>query len=111
MNIYFYEYSKHVYTQHEFLVLVLLKVCISTDYCDFVELIDIMNDIKKLDLNKTPHFTTFQKFVFRIPSFLFNILLLKTLKLFTHIEKLSRLQQLMQQDLQVPIQVIIIPAD
>ncbi|MCC4771312.1 hypothetical protein FXV91_14410 [Methanosarcina sp. DH2] len=38
---------------------------ISADYRDFVELIDIMNDIKeKLDLDKIPHFTTLQNYFF-----------------------------------------------
>jgi hypothetical protein len=55
----------------------------SADYRNFVELIDIMNNIKvKLELNKVPHFTTLQKFVSRIPSTLFNIVLSRTLKLF-----------------------------
>jgi hypothetical protein len=49
-------------------VLVLLKEYISTDYRDFVELIDLMNNIKeKLDLDKIPHYTTLQKFVSRTP--------------------------------------------
>ena len=83
LKLYSCKYSKHVYTQHQLLVLVLLKEYISTDYRDFVELIDLINDIKeKLDLNKIPHFTTLQKFVLRIPSSLFNRLLSKTLKLF-----------------------------
>ncbi|RXA15579.1 IS5 family transposase [Methanosarcina sp. MSH10X1] len=42
-----------------------------------------MNNIKeKLDLDKVPHYTTLQKFVSRIPSSLFNLILSKTLKLF-----------------------------
>ena len=61
IDIYSCKYSKHIYTQHQFLVLVLLKEYISTDYRDFVELIDLRNNIKeKLDLNETPSFTTFK---------------------------------------------------
>jgi len=42
-----------------------------------------MSSIKeKLDLDKIPHYTTLQKFVSRIPSSLFNIILSKVLKLF-----------------------------
>jgi len=83
LNLYSCKYSKRVYTQHQLLVLVLLKEYISTDYRDFVELIDLMNDVKeKLDLDKIPHYTTLQKFVSRIPSSLFNIILSRTLKLF-----------------------------
>ncbi len=83
LNLYSCKYSKRVYTQHQLLVLVLLKEYISTDYRDFVELIDLMSNIKeKLDLDKVPHYTTLQKFVSRIPSSLFNLILSKTLKLF-----------------------------
>ena len=61
----------------------MLKEYISTDYRDFVELIDLMSNIKeKLDLDKGPHYTTLQKFVSRIPSSLLNLILSKTLKLF-----------------------------
>jgi len=42
-----------------------------------------MSDIKeKLAIDKIPHFTNLQKFVTRIPSPLFNLLLSRTLKLF-----------------------------
>ena len=59
LNLYSCKYSKHVYTQHQLLVLVLLKEYISTDYRDFVELIDLMSNIKeKLDLDKVPHYIT-----------------------------------------------------
>ena len=89
LNLYSCKYSKHVYTQHQLLVLVLLKEYISTDYRDFVELVELMNDIKeRLSLDKVPHFTTLQKFVSRIPSSLFNFILSRILKLFySHGEK------------------------
>jgi hypothetical protein len=89
LNLYSCKYSKHVYTQHQLLVLVLLKEYINTDYRDFVELIELMNGIKeKLDLDKVPHFTTLQKFVSKIPSSLFDLILSRTLKLFySHAEK------------------------
>ncbi|RXA19720.1 IS5 family transposase [Methanosarcina sp. MSH10X1] len=83
LNLYSCKYSKRVYTQHQLLVLVSLKEYISTDYRDFVELIDLMSNIKeKFDLDKVPHYTTLQKFVSRVPSSLFNLILSKTLKLF-----------------------------
>jgi transposase len=89
LNLYSCKYSKHVYTQHQLLALVFLKEYISTEYRDFIELIDPMSDIKgELDLDKVPHFTTLHKFVSRIPSSLFNLILSKTLKLFySHAEK------------------------
>jgi len=75
LNLYSCKYSKRVYTQHQLLVLVLLKEYISTDYRDFVELVDLMSSIKeKLDFDKVPHYTTLQKFVSRIPSSLFNLI-------------------------------------
>ena len=46
LNLYSCKYSKHVYTQHQLLVLVLLKEYISTDYRDFVELLDLMSSIE-----------------------------------------------------------------
>ena len=83
LSLYSSKYSKHVYTQHQLLVLVLLKEYISTDYRDFVELIDLMSDIKeKLDLDKIPHFTTLQnlylEFLLSCSTFFFkdsNVLL------------------------------------
>jgi hypothetical protein len=42
-----------------------------------------MSEIKeKLGLDRIPHFTTLQKFVSRIPSSIFNLILARTLKLF-----------------------------
>jgi hypothetical protein len=48
-----------------------------------------MNNIKeKLDLDKVPHYTTLKKFVSKIPSSLFNLILSRTIKLFySHGEK------------------------
>ena len=61
LNLYSCKYSKHVYTQHQLLVLVLLKGYINTDYRNFVEIVDLMSNIKeKLDLDKVPHYTTLQ---------------------------------------------------
>ena len=69
LKLYSCKYSKHVYTEHQLLVLVLLKEYTGTDYRSFVELIDLMSNIKeKFDLDKIPHYTTLQKFVSRIPS-------------------------------------------
>jgi hypothetical protein len=50
-----------------------------------------MNDVKeKLDLDKIPHFDTLQKFVSIVPSYLFNPILSRILKLFySHGENVS----------------------
>ena len=83
LNLYSCKYSKRIYTQHQPLVLALLIEYISTDYRNFIELVDLMSNIKeKIDLDKVPHYTTLQKLVSRIPSSLFNIMLSGTLKLF-----------------------------
>ncbi len=42
LKFYSCKYSKYVYTQHQLLVLILLKGYISIAYQDFVELIDFM---------------------------------------------------------------------
>jgi hypothetical protein len=91
LNLYSCRYSRYIYTQHQLLVLVLLKEHISTGYRDFMELIYRMNDIKKkLDPDKIPHFITLQKFVSRIPSSLLNLVLSGVLKLFySHGENVS----------------------
>ena len=90
LNLYSCKDSKRVYTQNQLLVLVLLKEYISTDYRDFVELIDLMNDIReKLEFDKIPHYTTLQKFASRIPSSLFDHIQSRILKLFySHGEKI-----------------------
>ena len=83
LKLYSCKFSEHVYTQHQLLVLILLKEYISTDYRDFVEFIDLMSGIKEeLDLGKIPHYITLQKFVSRISSSLFNLVLSRVLKLF-----------------------------
>jgi hypothetical protein len=68
-----------------------LKEYISTDYRDFVELIDLRNNIKeKLDINKTPSLTTFKNLYSEFLLSLLNFLLSKTLKLFySHGEMIS----------------------
>lgn len=77
------KYSKKVYTQHQLLTLLLFKEFLQEDNRDIVELVDLMTPMRDaLELEKVPYFTTLQKFMTRIRSFLFNVLLGRVLHLF-----------------------------
>lgn len=53
------ELSKRTYTQHQLLVLLLLKEYLSEDYRDIVELTEIMDSLRvKINLKEIPHSTT-----------------------------------------------------
>jgi hypothetical protein len=81
--LYSSKYSKKTYTQHQLLILLLLKEYLSEDYRDTVELIDIMDTLKeRMNLEEIPHFTTIQKFCQRISSFTFTRLLNRLMKMF-----------------------------
>lgn len=81
--LYSCKFSKRSYTQHQHFVLILFKQSIGTDYRGIIELVDLMNKVKKaLGLDQVPNFTTLQKFVSRIPSSFFNFILSRTLKTF-----------------------------
>ena len=77
------KFSKKTYTQHQLLILLLLKEYLAEDYRDTVELTEIMDSLrKKIHLDEVPHFTTIQKFCQRIKSFTFTRLLNRLMKLF-----------------------------
>ena len=77
------KFSKKTYTQHQLLILLLLKEYLSEDYRDTVELTAIMDSLReKIHLNEVPHFTTIQKFCQRIRSSTFTRLLNRLIKLF-----------------------------
>lgn len=81
--LYSCKYSKKVYTQHQLLVLLLFKEYLREDYRDIVEMVDLMTSVREiLELETVPHFTTLQKFMTRIRSFLFHVLLNRILHLF-----------------------------
>jgi hypothetical protein len=57
------KFSKKTYTQHQLLILLLLKEYLSEDYRDTVELTEIMDSLReKIHLEEIPHFTTIHKF-------------------------------------------------
>jgi transposase len=77
------KFSPKTYTQHQLLILLLLKEYLSEDYRDTVELTEIMDSLReKIRLEKVPHFTTIQKFCQRIRSSTFNRLLNRLMKMF-----------------------------
>jgi len=81
--LYSSKFSKKTYTQHQLLVLILLKEYLSEDYRGTVELTDLMNEIRlKINLDSVPHFTTLHKFSQRINSFIFTRLLNRLIKMF-----------------------------
>jgi transposase len=81
--LYSSKYSKKTYTQHQLLILLLLKEYLSEDYRDTVELTEIMDSLReKIHLDEIPHFMTIQKFCQRIRSSTFTRLLNRLMKLF-----------------------------
>jgi hypothetical protein len=77
------KFSPKTYTQHQLLILFLLKEYLSEDYRDTVELTEIMNSLrKKIHLDEVPHFTTILKFCQRIRSSNFTRLLKRLMKMF-----------------------------
>ena len=70
------KFSKKKYNQHQLLTLIILKEDIGKDYRDFAELIQIMVPLREIiGLKEVPHFTTLQKFMTRVPSLTFKIIL------------------------------------
>jgi len=77
------KFSRKTYTQHQLLILLLLKEYLSEDYRDTIELTEIMDSLReKIHLDEVPHFTTIQKFCQRIRSFTFTRLLNRLMKMF-----------------------------
>jgi transposase len=77
------KFSKKTYTQHQLLIILLLKEYLAEDYRDAVELTEIMDSLReKIHLEEVPHFTTIQKFCQRIPSLVFTRLLNRLMKMF-----------------------------
>jgi hypothetical protein len=77
------KFSKKIYTQHQLLILLLLKEYLAEDYRDTVELTEIMGSLReKIHLNEVPHFTTIHKFSQRINSLIFTRLLNRVIKQF-----------------------------
>jgi hypothetical protein len=77
------KFSRKTYTQHQLLILLLLKEYLSEDYRDTVELTEIMDSLReKIHLDAVPHFTTIHKFRQQIRSLTFSRLLNRLMKMF-----------------------------
>jgi hypothetical protein len=77
------KFSRKTYTQHQLLIILLLKEYLSEDYRVTVELTEIMDSLRdKIHLEEVPHFTTIQKFCQRIRSSTFNRLLNRLIIMF-----------------------------
>jgi hypothetical protein len=81
--LYSSKFSKKTYTQHQLLILLLLKEYLAEDYRDTVELTEIMDSLReKIQLDEVPHFTTIQKFCHRLNAITFTRLLHRLMKMF-----------------------------
>jgi transposase len=70
------KFSKKVYTQHQHILLLVLKTYLRRTYREIAELIEELPNVRKLiGLKKVPHFTTPQKFLQRFSSLLFDSLI------------------------------------
>jgi transposase len=68
--------SKHTFTQHQLLVLLVLRQWFGKSYREFCVLIEVCTALlKELDLRRIPHFTTLQKFARRVQQRLLDRLL------------------------------------
>jgi hypothetical protein len=67
--LYSSKFSRKDYNQHQLLSLVIFKEYLGVRYRDFIELIDVMDFIKKrLRISRIPHFSTLCNFAARISS-------------------------------------------
>lgn len=68
--------SKHVFTQHQLLVLVCLRQMLSRSYRDLVDLLELMTALRRrLRLRGVPHYTTLHKFSLRLAPHMLDGLL------------------------------------
>ncbi|MDI6877706.1 MAG: hypothetical protein QMC96_13175 [Methanomicrobiales archaeon] len=69
LPLYSCKYSKKTYTQHQLMVLLLLKEQLGRDYRGLIDLVEVMNPIRSiLQLGTIPHFTTLHKFLQRLST-------------------------------------------
>jgi len=72
------KFSKKIYTQHQLLLLLILKLKSKKDYREFMEEVAFNNDLYQLlELHGLPHFTTLIKFLKRFDTNLFDRILLQ----------------------------------
>ena len=69
------KFSRKDFTQHQLLVLVLLRVKLKKTYRNFKDLLEIIKHEELLGLKKIPNFTTIDKFFLRKKNCVFSLLL------------------------------------
>ncbi|MEM3814867.1 MAG: IS5 family transposase [Candidatus Micrarchaeia archaeon] len=70
------KFSKKTFTQHQFLVMGILKTELKMNYRDFRDWLEFSTEaVYLLKLKKIPHFTTLQKFLQRFDPVVFDILI------------------------------------
>ena len=73
LPLYSNERSKRSFTQHQLLVLVVLRQLMARSYRDFIDWFSLMTVLwHRLGLRTMPHFTTLQKFSMRIDEHLLD---------------------------------------
>jgi len=83
ISLYSCKYSRRDFTQHQLLTLILFKEYRKEDYRTVIWNLEEMDRIREvLGLTTIPHFTTLQKFLCRIKSLYFDLLLKNILKQF-----------------------------
>lgn len=81
--LYSSKHSKHTFTQHQHLVLLLLKTYLGFHYRFAIEVFSELTRLfELLKLQILPHFTTLQKFFQRFSNWMFDKMLADTIKLF-----------------------------
>jgi hypothetical protein len=75
--------SKHTYKQYQLAVIWCLMKYLKTDYRRIMELIELMPALRQaICIDKTPHFTTVNKFFLRINTPVIHTMLMKTVLMF-----------------------------
>ena len=83
LNPYSCKFSKKIYTQHQFLILILFKDFRNQHYREFIEDVGDMAEVQEiLDLSEVPHFITLQKFLCRIKTLYLRFPFKKPVNLF-----------------------------
>jgi hypothetical protein len=70
------KYSKRTYSQHQLVVMGVLKIYLKMDYREFADFLYFSKELSYLlELKSVPHFTTLQKFLQRFNSAVFDLLI------------------------------------
>ena len=77
--------SNHVFTQHQLLILLVLRQRLSKSYREFVSWLKMMDKVlRELALEYVPHFSTLQKFAMRVDMRVLECLMAMIAKRHSH---------------------------